>query len=206
MYFIGNLKKFEEKDMDKVKRGCTDKWCMNKSCPDFKKKLESRINRIEGQIRGIGKMLSNKVTCDEVLNQIASVKSALNGVSKLILESHIKNCVVNDIKAGAGDEIVEELVQTLNKMIDKNSRKIKEELPEMIRKIEVQVGKIKVLIDEEHCNDILNEISIVKGELDGVSKQILESHIKNCIVRDIKGGAEDKVITELLYTLNKMIK
>lgn len=192
--------------MEKSKKGCTDKWCMNKACPEFKKKLESRINRIEGQIRGIGKMLSNKVNCDDVLNQIASVKSALNGVSKLILESHIKNCVVNDIKSGAGEEIVTELVQTLNRMIDKNNRKIKEELPDMIRKIEIQVGKIKVLIDEEHCNDVLNQISLVKGELDGVSKQILESHIKNCIVRDIKAGAEDKVITELLYTLNKMIK
>lgn len=70
----------------------------------------------------------------------------------------------------------------------------------------MQVGKIKDLVEEEHCNEVLNEISLVKGELDGVSKLVLESHIKNCIVRDIKSGNEDKVITELLYTLNKMIK
>lgn len=151
-------------------------------------------------------MLINKIGCDDVLNQISSVKSALNGVSKLILESHIRNCVVNDIKAGAEDEIISELVQTLNKMIDKTSKKIKEDLPEMIKKIEMQVGKIKDLVEEEHCNEVLNEISLVKGELDGVSKLVLESHIKNCIVRDIKSGNEDKVITELLYTLNKMIK
>ena len=91
-------------------------------------------------------------------------------------------------------------------MIDKTSKKIKEDLPEMIKKIEMQVGKIKDLVEEEHCNEVLNEISLVKGELDGVSKLVLESHIKNCIVRDIKSGNEDKVITELLYTLNKMIK
>ena len=192
--------------MEKLKRTCISNECMSKECPAFKKKLEARINRIEGQIRGIGKMLINKIGCDDVLNQISSVKSALNGVSKLILESHIRNCVVNDIKAGAEDEIISELVQTLNKMIDKTSKKIKEDLPEMIKKIEMQVGKIKDLVEEEHCNEVLNEISLVKGELDGVSKLVLESHIKNCIVRDINSGNEDKVITELLYTLNKMIK
>lgn len=192
--------------MEKLKRTCISDECMSKECPAFKRKLEARINRIEGQIRGIGKMLGNRVGCDDVLNQISSVKSALNGVSKLILESHIRNCVVNDIKAGAEDEIISELVQTLNKMIDKTSKKIKEDLPEMIKKIEIQVGKIKELVEEEHCNEVLNEISLVKGELDGVSKLVLESHIKNCIVRDIKSGNEDRVITELLYTLNKMIK
>ena len=192
--------------MEKLKRTCISDECMSKECPAFKRKLEARINRIEGQIRGIGKMLGNKVGCDDVLNQISSVKSALNGVSKLILESHIRNCVVNDIKAGAEDEIISELVQTLNKMIDKTSKKIKEDLPEMIKKIEIQVGKIKELVEEEHFNEVLNEISLVKGELDGVSKLVLESHIKNCIVRDIKSGNEDRVITELLYTLNKMIK
>ena len=192
--------------MDKLKRTCISNECMSKECPAFKKKLEARINRIEGQIRGIGKMLVNRVGCDDVLNQISSVKSALNGVSKLILESHIRNCVVNDIKAGSEDEIISELVQTLNKMIDKTSKKVKEDLPEMIKKIETQVGKIKDLVEEEHCNEVLNEISLVKGELDGVSKLVLESHIKNCIVRDIKTGNEDRVITELLYTLNKMIK
>lgn len=192
--------------MDKLKRTCISNECMSKECPAFKKKLEARINRIEGQIRGIGKMLVNRVGCDDVLNQISSVKSALNGVSKLILESHIRNCVVNDIEAGSEDEIISELVQTLNKMIDKTSKKVKEDLPEMIKKIETQVGKIKDLVEEEHCNEVLNEISLVKGELDGVSKLVLESHIKNCIVRDIKSGNEDRVITELLYTLNKMIK
>ena len=192
--------------MEKLKRTCISDECMSKECPAFKRKLEARINRIEGQIRGIGKMLVNKIGCDDVLNQISSVKSALNGVSKLILESHIRNCVVNDIKAGSEDEIISELVQTLNKMIDKTSKKVKEDLPEMIKKIETQVGKIKELVEEEHCNEVLNEISLVKGELDGVSKLVLESHIKNCIVRDIKSGNEDRVITELLYTLNKMIK
>ncbi|WP_462424646.1 metal-sensing transcriptional repressor [Fusobacterium ulcerans] len=192
--------------MEKLKRTCISDECMSKECPAFKRKLEARINRIEGQIRGIGKMLVNKIGCDDVLNQISSVKSALNGVSKLILESHIRNCVVNDIKAGYEDEIISELVQTLNKMIDKTSKKVKEDLPEMIKKIEIQVGKIKELVEEEHCNEVLNEISLVKGELDGVSKLVLESHIKNCIVRDIKTGNEDRVITELLYTLNKMIK
>ena len=192
--------------MEKLKNSSTGKGCLNKCCPDFKKKIESRINRIEGQIRGIGRMLENKVSCDEVLNQISSVKSALNGVAKLILESHIRNCVVNDIKAGEENVTISELVYTLNKMIDKSNKKIKEEFPDIVRKIEIEVGKIKALVEAEHCNDILNEISNVKGEIDGLSKKILESHIKNCVVKGIKAGEENKVITDLLYTLNKMIK
>ena len=156
--------------MDKLKRTCISNECMSKECPAFKKKLEARINRIEGQIRGIGKMLVNRVGCDDVLNQISSVKSALNGVSKLILESHIRNCVVNDIKAGSEDEIISELVQTLNKMIDKTSKKVKEDLPEMIKKIETQVGKIKDLVEEEQRKDQLNQKSIEKPEHDGVTK------------------------------------
>ena len=103
--------------MEKLKRTCISDECMSKECPAFKRKLEARINRIEGQIRGIGKMLGNKVGCDDVLNQISSVKSALNGVSKLILESHIRNCVVNDIKAGryveGGSTITQQLAKNL---------------------------------------------------------------------------------------------
>ncbi len=81
--------------MEKLKRTCISDECMSKECPAFKRKLEARINRIGRSDKRNRKMLVNKIGCDDVLNQISSVKSALNGVSKLILESHIRNCVVN---------------------------------------------------------------------------------------------------------------
>lgn len=81
------------------------------------KKLISRMNRIEGQIKGIKKMIEKEEHCNDILNQISSVKAALNGVSKIILENHLKNCVISGIKNGKENEVVEELIYTLGKMM-----------------------------------------------------------------------------------------
>src|SRR3546814_3449380 len=59
-----------------------------------KANLTSRLNRIEGQVRGIKGLIEKDVYCDDILNQIASVQSALSGVGKLLLEEHMKSCVV----------------------------------------------------------------------------------------------------------------
>lgn len=77
----------------------------------------SRMNRIEGQIKGIKKMIEKEEHCNDILNQISSVKAALNGVSKIILENHLKNCVISGIKNGKENEVVEELIYTLGKMM-----------------------------------------------------------------------------------------
>ncbi|MGF6905555.1 metal-sensitive transcriptional regulator [Fusobacterium sp. PH5-44] len=84
---------------------------------EFKKNLSTRLNRIEGQLRGIKKMVENDIHCDDVLNQISSVKAALNGVSKMVLESHIKHCLVEDIKSGQEDKVLEGFLYTLNKIL-----------------------------------------------------------------------------------------
>jgi len=84
---------------------------------EFQKNLSTRLNRIEGQLRGIKKMVDSDIHCDEILNQIASVRAALNGISKMILESHIKHCLVEEIKQGKEDEVLEGLLYTLNKIL-----------------------------------------------------------------------------------------
>ena len=81
-----------------------------------KKDLIARLNRIEGQVRGIKGMIEKDVYCDDVLNQIASVHSAMNSVSRLILSSHMKSCLVTRIQAG-DLEVVDELLYTIYKMI-----------------------------------------------------------------------------------------
>lgn len=78
--------------------------------------LASRLNRIEGQIRGIKGMIEKDAYCDDVLNQIASVQSALNGVGKLLLEEHMKSCVVERIQEG-DSQIINELLVTINKLM-----------------------------------------------------------------------------------------
>ncbi|CAI6079865.1 metal-sensitive transcriptional regulator [Cohnella sp. JJ-181] len=78
--------------------------------------LVSRLNRIEGQVRGLKGLIEKDTYCDDVLNQIASVQSALNGVGKLLLEHHLKSCVVERIQEGDTD-VLAELMTTMNKLI-----------------------------------------------------------------------------------------
>lgn len=81
-----------------------------------KNNLISRLNRIEGQVRGIKGMIENDKYCDDVLNQIASVQSALNSVGKLLLEHHMKSCVIERLQAG-DTEVLSELMTTMNRLI-----------------------------------------------------------------------------------------
>ncbi|MHB1391877.1 MAG: metal-sensitive transcriptional regulator [Clostridia bacterium] len=81
-----------------------------------KKDLIARLNRIEGQVRGIKGMIEKDVYCDEVLNQIAAVHSAMNSVSRLILNNHMKSCLVTRIQSGELD-VIDELLYTIEKML-----------------------------------------------------------------------------------------
>lgn len=78
--------------------------------------LITRLNRIEGQIRGVKGLIERDVYCDDVLNQIAAIQSALNSVGKLLLEAHVKSCVVDRIKE---DDltVVDELMTTVKKLM-----------------------------------------------------------------------------------------
>ncbi len=80
--------------------------------------LSVRLNRIEGQVRGIKKMIEEGVYCDNVLNQIASAQSALNGVAKLLLEKHMKSCIKGQLQAG-DDEVIDELTKTVFRLINR---------------------------------------------------------------------------------------
>lgn len=81
-----------------------------------KSKLVARLNRIEGQIRGVKGMIEKDIYCDDVLNQIAAIQSAMNGVGKLLLEGHMRSCVVDRIEAG-DHEVIDELLITVNKLM-----------------------------------------------------------------------------------------
>lgn len=82
----------------------------------FKNGLHTRLNRIEGQIRGIKGMIERDTYCDDVLNQLAAVQAALNGVGKMLLEGHMKSCIVERIEAGE-HEVIDELLITVNKLM-----------------------------------------------------------------------------------------
>ncbi|MFD0694731.1 metal-sensitive transcriptional regulator [Paenibacillus sp. GCM10027628] len=81
-----------------------------------KSSLISRLNRIEGQVRGVKGLIEKDTYCDDILNQIASIQSALNGVGKLLLEHHMKSCVIERIQDGDHD-VITELLTTMNKLM-----------------------------------------------------------------------------------------
>ena len=80
------------------------------------KALINRLNRIEGQIRGIKGMVEKSAYCTDILIQVAAVNAALNAFNKELLAQHIKTCVADDIKNGK-DETVDELVATLQRLM-----------------------------------------------------------------------------------------
>ena len=82
---------------------------------DDKKRLITRLSKIEGQIRGIKNMVESDAYCTDILTQVSAARSALESLSMEILKNHINGCVKRDLKDGK-DEVIDELIWTLQKL------------------------------------------------------------------------------------------
>ena len=80
------------------------------------KRLLNRLSRIEGQIRGIRRMVENDAYCPDILIQASAVSAAINAFNRELLSAHIHTCVANDIREGK-DEVIDELVDTIQRMM-----------------------------------------------------------------------------------------
>jgi DNA-binding FrmR family transcriptional regulator len=80
------------------------------------KDLLNRLNRIEGQIRGIKKMVEEDCYCIDILRQASAASAAINSFNKVLLANHIKTCVADDIREGR-EEKLDELIEALPKMM-----------------------------------------------------------------------------------------
>lgn len=100
--------------MDEEKTCCSHK-IKERSEKEYKD-LIHRLNRIEGQIRGIRGMVEKDAYCTDILIQVAAVNAALNSFNKVLLANHIKTCVTRDIREGK-EETVDELLKTLQKLM-----------------------------------------------------------------------------------------
>lgn len=93
--------------------------CRKSHHPDsVKKDLTTRLNRIEGQIRGIKGMVDKDVYCDDIITQLSATQSALNSVAKVLLDGHLKGCVKERLAAGE-NEVLDELLTTVQKLMRK---------------------------------------------------------------------------------------
>ena len=98
---------------------CTNHSCRKSHHPEHvKKDLTTRLNRIEGQIRGIKGMVEKDVYCDDIITQLSATQSALNSVAKVLLEGHLKGSVKDRLAEG-DDAVLDELVTTFQKLMRK---------------------------------------------------------------------------------------
>jgi CsoR family transcriptional regulator, copper-sensing transcriptional repressor len=80
-----------------------------------KEALIKRLNRIEGQVRGVNKMVSEDRYCVDILNQVSALQSALDAVAMMLLENHTHGCMQGAIKSGKGEEAIDELMAVVRK-------------------------------------------------------------------------------------------
>ncbi len=84
--------------------------------PEEYRKLINRLNRIEGQVRGLKGMVERSTYCTDILVQSTAITAALNAFNKELLANHIRTCVADEIRAG-NDDVIDELVGTLQKLM-----------------------------------------------------------------------------------------
>lgn len=77
--------------------------------------LRKRMNRIEGQVRGIAKMIEDDRYCIDVLNQVSAVQSALDALALLLLEHHLHGCVQHAVRSGEGERAIDEALMVIRK-------------------------------------------------------------------------------------------
>ena len=103
--------------MEEMKQACPG--CSHKTKERSEKEykdLLNRLSRIEGQVRGIRKMVENDAYCTDILVQVSAVNAALNSFNKVLLANHIRTCVADDIRSGK-EETIDQLVTTLQKLM-----------------------------------------------------------------------------------------
>ena len=82
-----------------------------------KQQLQTRLRRIEGQVRGVARMIDEDKYCVDVVTQVAAIQAALDKVSLGLLDGHIRGCVREEIQAGGGEAKVDELLQVMDRVL-----------------------------------------------------------------------------------------
>ena len=82
-----------------------------------KQQLQTRLRRIEGQVRGVARMIDEDKYCVDVVTQVAAIQAALDKVSLGLLDGHIRGCVREEIRSGGGEAKVDELLQVMDRVL-----------------------------------------------------------------------------------------
>jgi DNA-binding FrmR family transcriptional regulator len=82
---------------------------------DRREQLLKRVNRLEGQVRGIGRMIEEDRYCIDIVNQITAIQAAARELSLQLLDGHVRHCVVNAVESENAEPVLQELIDTLGK-------------------------------------------------------------------------------------------
>jgi len=85
--------------------------------PAVEEELQNRLSRIEGHVRGIKRMLGEHASCEDLLIQLAAVRSALNQATARLLENHLDTCVADCVRAGQGEKALRHLKGALTQVV-----------------------------------------------------------------------------------------
>jgi DNA-binding FrmR family transcriptional regulator len=171
-----------------------------------KASLLNRLRRLEGQVRGVRRMVDEDRYCIDVLTQLGAVQSALDGVTLGLLDGHVRHCLAKGDRAEL-DTKATELVEALRgggarlpHTGDKAS------LGERLDHAREQVGRVIEMVESDrYCIDVLEEIGAVKKTLDAIALGLVDGHIRTCMTAGSAAEREDKT-RELLGAVTRLVK
>ncbi|MCL4515829.1 MAG: metal-sensitive transcriptional regulator [Firmicutes bacterium] len=84
---------------------------------DVQKDIITRLNRIEGQVRGVKKMIEEQTDCESILIQVASLRAGLGQVGRIVLDDHLRTCVMDCVNKGEGEKALAKLARALDRLL-----------------------------------------------------------------------------------------
>ena len=165
----------------------------------------NRLRRIHGQVGGLTRMVAEERSCIDVLTQIAAVRSALDGVSLGLLDSHVRNCVAHGDPAFL-DERADELAGVFAGRSRPRFGAERTLLVSRLRRVEAQVARLLGMVEEDrYCIDVIEQINVAKRTLDGVAVGLVDGHIRTCMSSPEQAEREARA-GELMAVVSRLVK
>ena len=165
----------------------------------------NRLRRIQGQAGGLTRMVADERSCIDVLTQIAAVRSALDGVSLGLLDSHVRNCVARGDPAFL-DERADELAGVFAGRSRPRYGAERTMLVARLRRVEADVARLLRMVEaDRYCIDVIEQINGTKRTLDGVAVALVDGHIRTCMSSPEQTEREAQA-GELMAVVGRLVK
>jgi DNA-binding FrmR family transcriptional regulator len=168
-----------------------------------KDQLSKRLARIEGQVRGVARMVDEDRYCIDILTQISAIQAALDKVALGLLDGHTRHCLIGH---GSSEATADELMTAVGGLMRRAQYQPTADVSreEMLATIEGSVRDVATMVgDDRYCIDVVGAISSIQGRLDELSLQLLDGHTRHCL---IGGGSPDASTGELMGAVGRLMR